>query len=129
MNCRTWKCFCKFWKSVGLDILNSLLKYCVVRKPTFIKLIVNSKLLHAACLVQCITLNVRTVCDVIIAHSCGTLPAFTAIVLLLALDCVMQLWIRLCLKVVVYFSFRLDSDLQTVVLTTKYKYVQHKYTK
>ena len=37
------------------------------------------------------TVNVHTVCDVIIAHSCGTLPAFVAIILLLALDCVTQL--------------------------------------
>jgi len=42
--------------------------------------------------VQYINLNVHTVCDVIIARRCGTLPPFAAIIiLLLALDCVMQL--------------------------------------
>jgi len=41
--------------------------------------------------VQYIIVNVHIVCDVLIARSCGTLPAFAAIMLLLALDCVMQL--------------------------------------
>jgi len=53
----------------------------------------------------------HTVCDVIIARSCGTLPAPAAIIFLLTLECVMQLWIRLCLKTVVYFNLRLDRNL------------------
>ena len=52
----------------------------------------------------------HTVCDVIIARSCGTLPAPAAIIFLLTLECVMQLWIRLCLKTVVYFNLRLDRE-------------------
>jgi len=49
------------------------------------------KVVALACSVQYITLNVHTVCDVIIARSCATLRAFAAVILLLALDCVMQL--------------------------------------
>jgi len=49
------------------------------------------KVVAGVCSVQYIIVNVRIVCDVIIARSCGTLPAFAAIILLLALDCVMQL--------------------------------------
>jgi len=49
------------------------------------------KVVAAVCIVQYIILNVHTVCDVIIARSCGTLPPFAAIILLLALDCVMGL--------------------------------------
>ena len=108
-----WQAKCKKWApswrfnelqnmKVLLQVLEILwswhFKYrntAVFSKPTFIKWIVDSKLLHAACPVQCITINVRTVCDVTIAGSCGMLPAFLATVLLLALDCVMQLWIRL----------------------------------
>ena len=33
----------------------------------------------------------NTVCDVIIARSCGTLPASAAIIFLLTLECLMQL--------------------------------------
>jgi len=51
-------------------------------------------------------------CVVIIARSCGTLPASAAIIFLLTLECVKQLWIRLCLKTVVYFNLRLDRDLE-----------------
>jgi len=54
----------------------------------------------------------HTVCDVIIARSCGTLPASAAIKFLLTLECVMQLWMRLSLKTVVYFNLRLNSDLE-----------------
>jgi len=61
---------------------------------------------------QYIILNVHTVCDVIIPRSCGMLPVFAAIIFLLTLECVMQLRIRLCLKAVVYFTLRLDSDLE-----------------
>jgi len=43
----------------------------------------------AACIVQYIILNVHTVCDVIIARSCGSLPPFAAI--LFVLDCVVEL--------------------------------------
>jgi len=43
------------------------------------------KVVAAACIVKQIIWNVHTVCDVIIVHTCGTLLAFTAI-LLLALD-------------------------------------------
>ena len=46
------------------------------------------KVVAAVCSVQYITLNVHTVCDVIFARRCGTLPPFAAI--LLALDCVME---------------------------------------
>jgi len=53
----------------------------------------------------------QTWCDVKIARSCGTLSAFAAIIFLLALDCAMQLWIRVRLKATVYLSFKLDSDL------------------
>ena len=49
------------------------------------------KVVAAACSVQYTILNVDTVCDVIIAHSCGTLPAFAANILLHVLNCVMQL--------------------------------------
>jgi len=72
-----------------------------------------SKLLQrrAACSTSSWTCILHTVCDVIIARSCGTLPASAAIIFLLTLECVMQLWIRLCLKTVVYFNLRLDSDL------------------
>jgi len=52
------------------------------------------------------------VCDVIIARSCGTLPASAAIIFLLTLECVMQLWKSLCLKTLVYFNLRLDRDLE-----------------
>ena len=38
-----------------------------------------------------VAVNVYTVCDVIIARICGTLPPFAAIILLLFLDCVMEL--------------------------------------
>jgi len=46
------------------------------------------KFVAAVCNVQYISVNVHIVCDVIIARSCGTLAA---IILLLGLDCVMQL--------------------------------------
>jgi len=36
------------------------------------------KVIAAACSVQYMIVNVHTVCDVIIARSCGTLPAFAA---------------------------------------------------
>jgi len=49
------------------------------------------KVVAEACIVQNIILNVHIVCDVIIARSCGTLPPFAAVTLLLALDCVMGL--------------------------------------
>jgi len=49
------------------------------------------KVVAAACSMQYIILNVHTVCDVIIARSCGMLPAFVAIIFLLTLDCVRQL--------------------------------------
>jgi len=39
-------------------------------------------------------------------------PASAAIVFLLALECVMQLLIRLCLKTLIYFNSRLDRDLE-----------------
>ena len=52
------------------------------------------KVVAAACSVQYIILNVHTVCDVIIAQSCGTFPAFAGLrpldFFLLASDCVMQ---------------------------------------
>ena len=54
----------------------------------------------------------HTVCDVIIARSCGTLPASAAIIFLLTLECVMRLLIGLCLKTVVYLNLRLDRDLE-----------------
>ena len=43
------------------------------------------------CSTQYIILNVHTVCDVIFARSCGTLPASAAIIFLLTLECMMQL--------------------------------------
>ena len=58
------------------------------------------------------TCILHTVCDVIIVCSCGGLPASAAIVFLLTLECVMKLWIRLCLKTVLYFNLRLDRDLE-----------------
>ena len=61
---------------------------------------------------QYIILNMHTVCDVIIARSCGTLPASAAIIFLLTLECVMRLLIGLCLKTVVYLNLRLDRDLE-----------------
>ena len=64
------------------------------------------KVAAAACSVQYMIVNVHTVSDVIISRGCGTFPAFVAIILLLALDCVMQMCIRLCLKAVVYFCLR-----------------------
>jgi len=39
------------------------------------------KVVAATCIVQYIILNVDTVCDVIIVRSCGTSPAFAAIIL------------------------------------------------
>ena len=58
------------------------------------------------------TCILHTVCDVIIARGSGTLPAPAAIIFLLTLECLMQLWIRLCLKTVVYFNLRLDRDVE-----------------
>jgi len=43
-----------------------------------------------SCSTQYIILNVRTVCDVIIARSCGTLPASAAIMFLLTWECVIS---------------------------------------
>ena len=54
------------------------------------------------------TCILHTVCDVIIARSCGTLFASAAIIFLLTLERVMQLRIRLCLKTLVYFNLRLE---------------------
>ena len=73
-----------------------------------------SKLLQrrAVCSTSSWTCTLHTVCDVIIARSCGTLPASAAIIFLITLECVMQLWIRLCLETVVCFNLRLDSDLE-----------------
>jgi len=56
---------------------------------------------------------VHTVCDVIIARSCETLPASAAMIFLLTLECVMQLLICLCLKTLVYFNLRLDRDFES----------------
>jgi len=103
MNCRIWKCFYIFWKAIGFDILNTEIVQC---KPTIIKSIVTSELLQCSG-VHC-TVH-HTVCDVIIARSCGTLPPFAAI--LLVLDCVVELWISLCLKAVMYIFSRLGSFL------------------
>jgi len=79
-----WSWHFKYWNSA------------VLSKPTIIKWIANSELLQCSG-VHCtkIILNVHTVCDVIIACRCGTLPPFAAIILLLALDCMMELWISL----------------------------------
>ena len=70
------------------------------------------KVVAAVCSVHYITENVHIVCDIIIARSCGTLPASAAIIFLLTLECVTQLLIRLCLKTVVYFNLRLCRDLE-----------------
>jgi len=55
-----------------------------------------------------IILNVHTVCDVIIPRSCGTLPSFTAKYFCL----LWSVWCSWCLKIVVYYTLRLDSDLK-----------------
>ena len=71
------------------------------------------KVVAAACPVQCVNLNVRTVMHCNNSpYSCyETLPAFAAAIIVLhAVVCVMQMGIRLCLNVGVYFSLRSDSD-------------------
>jgi len=63
-----WSWHFKYWNSA------------VLSKPTIIKWIVNSNCCSvAAWIVQHIVLNVHTVCDVIIARRCGTLPSFAAL--------------------------------------------------
>jgi len=50
-------------------------------------------------------------CDmIIVCVSCRTFSAFAAMILLIAYDCIMQLLPHLCLKAVMYFSLRLDSE-------------------
>ena len=72
------------------------------------------KVVAAACIVQYIILNVHTVCDVIITRRCGLwkVAVICGLILLPALECVMELWTRLCLKAVMYISLRLGSDLE-----------------
>jgi len=106
MNCRIWKCFYNFWKSVGLDILNTEIVQCLANQQSSNE---SSYCSTASCIVQYIILNVHNVCDVIIARRCGTLPPFAAILLFWT---VVELWINLCLKAVVYISLRLGSDLE-----------------
>jgi len=106
-----------------------------VLKPAIIKWIVTSEWVQCSgvhCLVH--HLNVHTVCDVIIARRCGTVPPFAAISLVL--DCVVELWISLCLKAVMYISFRLGSDLEIRIqgklcsgTTTFFFVLQSKWTK
>jgi len=110
MNRRIWKCFYNFWKSVGLDILNNEIVQCIANQQSSNESYIQSCCSAAACIVQYIILNVHAVCDVIIARRCGTLPSFAAI--LLVLDCVVELWISLCLKAVMYIYLRLGSDLE-----------------
>ena len=120
MNCWRWKCFYKFWKSVGLDILNTEIVQCLANQQSSNELQIQSCCSAAACIVQKIILNVHTVCDVIIPCRCGTLPPFAAIIFLLALDCVMELWISLCLKVAMCFSLRLEYRESCVVTLQSY---------
>ena len=55
----------------------------------------------------------HAVCDVIVARTCGILPPFAAI--LLVLDCVVKLWISLCVKAAMYISLRLEYRESCVV--------------
>jgi len=96
-----WSRRFKYWNSAVFSIL------------TVIKWIQNRSCCNG---VQYIIFNVHTVCDVIIASSCGTFPASVAIIFLVTLECVMQLWIRLCLKTAMYFNLRLDRDLEIRIL-------------
>ena len=96
-----------------LALTFQILNAAVFSKPTVIKWIVNWKLLQRRAYTVHHLERAYCVGYVIIVRSCGTLPAFAAILLALALDFVMKLWKRLCcLKAVVYFFFRLDSDLE-----------------
>ena len=112
------RCFYNFWKSVGLDISNTEIVQCLANQQSSNESQIQSCYSAAAGIVQYVILNVHTACDVIIVPRCGTLPHFAAIILLHALNCVMELWISLCLKAVMYISLRLGSDLEIRIQRT-----------
>ena len=106
------KVLLQFLEILGLHILKTVILQCWANQQSSNESQIQSCCSAAACIAQYIILNVHTVCDVIIARRCETLPPFAAIILILALDCVMELWIGLCLNAVIYISLRLGSDLE-----------------
>ena len=80
LNSRLWKCFYKI-SEIRWSWHFKYWNTAVFSKPTVIKWILNSKLLQRCVVYSTSSWTCYCVCDVIIARSCGTLPAFAAIIM------------------------------------------------
>jgi len=101
--------FTSLGKCVGLDVLNTEILQCLAYQQSSNESKI--EVVATACSTQYIILNVHTVCDVIIARSCGTLPHLRPLYFCL----LWSVWCSceyVCLKTVFYFNLRLDRDLE-----------------